>query len=68
MYSSYEVDYDLASAYAGENFFFTDITSQSYTTEEVDFDASGKLLRVVLTGVGGQPYCHQEEDYSAGVY
>src|SRR6202034_2377178 len=63
-----QVDYNWANAYAGETFFFTDITGQSYTGEEEYFDANSKLSRVALTGVTGQAYYQLEEDYDAGVY
>ena len=29
-----------ANAFTGDKFFFTDVTGQSYTDEEEDFDAS----------------------------
>ena len=67
-YSSYEVDYNQASAVAGEKFFFTNVAGQSYTGEEEDFDASGKLSRVALSGIENQAYSSLELDYSAGTY
>ena len=67
-YSSYEVDYNQANALAGDKFFFTDLSGLGYTNEEEDFNASGKLSRVLLTGVTGQSYYQLEEDYDAGVY
>ena len=67
-YSSYELDYNSANAFTGDKFFFTNLPGQSYTGEEEDFDASGKLARVLLTGVTGQAYSSLEEDYSAGTY
>ena len=66
-YSSYETDYNNAGAFTGDK-FFTDVQGQSYTNEEEDFDASGKLALVVLTGVKNQAYSSLEENYSAGTY
>ena len=67
-YSSYVVDESPTNAFSGEQFFSTDITGQSYTGEEEDFDANTQLSRVVLTGVTGQAYSSLELDYSAGTY
>ena len=67
-HDSYEVDYNHNNAFTGEKFFFTDVTGQSYTGEEEDFDADVKLSRVVLTGVEDQAYSSLELDYSAGTY
>jgi hypothetical protein len=67
-YSSYEVDYNQADAFAGDMFFSTDVTGQSYTGEEEDFDADDKLSRVLLSGVQDQAYSSLELDYSAGIY
>jgi hypothetical protein len=59
-YLSYEVDYSASNAFAGEKFF--------YSGEEVDYDASLQLSRVLLKDVTGQPYTSLEYDYTAGVY
>jgi autotransporter-associated beta strand protein len=67
-YSSYELDYNSANVFTGDKFFFTNISGQSYTGVEEDFDASGKLARVLWTGVTGQSYSSLEEDFSAGTY
>jgi hypothetical protein len=67
-YSSYEVDYDFVGGFTGDRFFFTDISGQSYTGEEEDFDANGALLRVLISGVTGQAYSSLEQDYNAGAY
>ena len=52
-YSSF--DYDQAGNFAGDKFFFTNITGQFYTGEEEDFDASGALSSVLLTGISIRP-------------
>ena len=67
-YSSYELDYNYAGAFAGDKFYFTNVPGQSYTDEEEDFNASGKLASVVLTGIYTQAYSSLEEDYNAGAY
>jgi T5SS/PEP-CTERM-associated repeat protein len=67
-YSSYELDYNQANAFAGDKFFFANVTGQSYTGEEMDFDANTALSRVVLTGMQDQAYSSLELDYSAGTY
>jgi T5SS/PEP-CTERM-associated repeat protein len=67
-YSSYELDYNYAGAFVGDKFFFTNVPGQSYTDEEEDFNASGQLATVVLTGIYSQAYTSLEEDYNAGIY
>jgi T5SS/PEP-CTERM-associated repeat protein len=67
-YSSYELDYTYAGAYAGDKFFFTNVPGQSYTDEEEDFNASGQLTTVALTGISNQAYSSLEEDYNGGAY
>ena len=67
-YSSYVVDVSPSNTFSGEQFFFTNITGQSYAGEEEDFDAGGNLSRVLLTGVQEQAYSSLELDYSAGTY
>jgi hypothetical protein len=67
-YAFYELDYNSANAFTGDKFFFANLPGQPYTGEEEDFDASGELARVVITGVTGQAYSSLEEDYSAGTY
>ncbi len=67
-YSSYVVDYDQTNTFAGEQFYFTNVQGQSYTGEEMDFNASVGLSRVLLTGVQNQAYSSLELDYAGGVY
>jgi hypothetical protein len=67
-YSSYELDYNSANVFSGDKFFFTNVSGQSYTGLEEDFDASGNLARVLLTGFTGQGYSSLEEDFSAATY
>ena len=67
-YSSYETDYNQAGNFTGDQFFFTNIQGQSFTGEEVNFDASGALSSVLLTGIADQAYSSLELDYSAGTY
>jgi hypothetical protein len=68
IYSSYEKDYNAAGAYVGEKFFYTSVAGKSYSGEEIDDDANGKLARDILTGVTGQGYTSIEKDYNAGTY
>ena len=63
-YSGYELDYNQSSAFAGDRFFLT--AGPSYTGGEADYDASGNLSRLVLTGMN-QAYSSLELDYQAGV-
>jgi hypothetical protein len=65
-YSSDELDYSSTGQFAGDRFWFTNVTGQSYNAAEEDFDASGRLSKVVLSGMA--PYSSLEEDYNAGVY
>jgi hypothetical protein len=65
-YSSYEVDYNQANAFAGDKFFFDNSYNQADYTQEEDFDANGKLTKVILGDAA--PYASIEEDFSAGVY
>jgi YD repeat-containing protein len=67
-YTSYETNYSNAGAFTGDQFFYDNLTGQTYAGEEEDFGANGKLARVVLTGVTDQAYSSLEEDYSAGTY
>ena len=67
-YSSYELDYNYANVFVGDKFFFTQISGQSYTGEEEDFDAHNALSRVLLTGFSGPGYSSLELDYDAGTY
>jgi Ca2+-binding RTX toxin-like protein len=67
-YSSYVVDQSPANTFAGEQFYFTNLPGQPYTGEEVDFDATVSLTRVVLTGVQNQAYSSLELDYAGGAY
>ena len=67
-YSSYEIDYDQAGNFTGDQFFFTNIQGQLFTGEEVSLDASGALSSVLLTGIVDQAYSSLELDYSAGTY
>ena len=66
-YSSYELDYGQNNAYAGERVTLAPGAGASYTGGEADFDASGNLSRVVLTGVANQAYSSLEMDYQGGV-
>jgi hypothetical protein len=42
-YSFYMVDENSANAFSGEQFYSTNVTGQSYTGEEQEFDANSKL-------------------------
>ena len=67
-YSSYAVDQSPANSFAGEQFHFTNVQGQPYTGEEIDFNASVQLSRVLLTGVQNQAYSALELDYAGGAY
>jgi hypothetical protein len=67
-YSSYEVDFNQAGNFTGDQFFFTNIQGQFFTGEEVNLDASGALSSVLLTGIADEAYSSLELDYSAGTY
>ena len=74
-YSSYEYDFAYANgaygggAVVGQKYYFTNIEGQSYTTREVDLDASGSTTKVIYSGytvTSTQPYSSVEYDYSGG--
>ncbi len=74
-YSSYEYDFAYANgaygggAVVGQKYYFTNIEGQSYTTREVDLDASGSATKIIYSGytvTGTQPYSSAEYDYSGG--
>jgi hypothetical protein len=67
-YWYYETDYDQASHFTGDSFFFANIQGQCYTGEEASFDAAGAVSSVLLTGIVDQAYSSLELDYSAGTY
>jgi hypothetical protein len=59
-----ETDYNSAGAFFQSSVITTGIQGQSYTGEEMDFDASGALRRDLLTGVTGQSYTAVANDYN----
>ena len=67
-YSSYEEIASNTGAYAGADFFYTNITGQSYTTEEADYNVNNKLTLQILSGFASEPYYKLDLDYKAGVY
>ena len=67
-YSSYQLDYDASNNYLGDTFFFTNVTGQAYTNEDVSFDKNGALSGYVLTGFSNEPYDEIDQFYSAGTY
>ena len=64
-YSSLEEDYS-AGTYEGYKAYYTGITGQPYTGEEVDVSASNEIEKVVYSGMTSTPYSSVEEDYSGG--
>jgi hypothetical protein len=64
-YSSLEEDFS-AGTYEGYKAYYTGITDQTYTGEEVDVSATNQLEKVVYTGMSSTPYSSVEEDFSAG--
>lgn len=74
-YSSFEYDYAYANgAYAGgavvgQKYFYTNVEGQSYTSYEVDLDATGATTSATYNGytvTGTQPYSSLEYMYSGG--
>lgn len=74
-YSSYEYDFAYANgAYGGgsvvgQKYYFINIEGQSYTTRQVDLDASGSTTKVIYSGytvTNTQPYSSVEYDYAGG--
>ena len=66
-YSSYVLDANYAGAFAGVQYFFTNVQNASYTGEEIDLNQNGQETRLVLTGFQGVGYSSLEFDYAAGV-
>jgi hypothetical protein len=66
-YSSLELDYS-AGTYEGYQAYYTGITGQSFTTEEVGVSAANELEKVVYSGMTSTPYSSVEEDYSGGAF
>ena len=64
--SSYVIDESAQNTFTGAKFFTTGVTGQSYTGEEVDYDANFALSRIVLTGMQNLGYASLELDYAAG--
>jgi hypothetical protein len=56
----------LAGTYEGYKAYYTGITGQSYTSEEVDASAAGQPEKVVYSGISSAPYSSVEADYSDG--
>lgn len=74
-YSSFEYDYTYANgaygggAVVGQKYYFTNIEGQTYTTREVDLDASGNTTKIIYSGytvTTNQLYSALEYDYSDG--
>ena len=55
-----------AGTYTGYEAYYTGITGQSYTGEEVDASSANKLEKVVYTGMSSTPYSSVEQDYIGG--
>jgi hypothetical protein len=64
-YSSLEYDY-AAGAYEGVKVFYTGVTGQSFTAQEVDVSALGQLTKVVYSGMTATPYSSLEQDFVKG--
>ena len=45
--------YSAGNALIGSKFYYTGITGQAYTSEEVDYNGAGLLTRTAFTGVTG---------------
>jgi serralysin len=66
-YSAYAYDYSPGNDFIGSKFFYTSITGQAYTGEEVDFDGGGNVTRIDFTGVTAG-YSSYEYDFVGGVF
>ena len=64
-YSSLEEDYS-GGTYTGYKAYYTSITGQSYTKEEVDVTAANAITKLIYSGLTSTPYSSAEKDYSAG--
>jgi hypothetical protein len=67
-YSAYQYDYAPGGSFIGSQFYYTGITSEPYTGEEIDYNGAGQLTRAAFSGVSGQPYSSYEYDYAGGVF
>jgi hypothetical protein len=65
-YSSLELDYS-AGAYEGYKAYYTGVTGQSFTNEEVDVSAGGQLEKVDYSGMTSTPYSSVEQDYAGSI-
>jgi hypothetical protein len=65
---SYQYDYSPGGNFIGSQFYYTGITGEPYTTEEVDYNGGGQVTRAAFSDVTGEPYSSYEYDYVAGVY
>ena len=64
-YSSLKLAYS-AGTYERYQAFYTGITGQSFTGEEVDVSAANQFEKVVSSGMTSTPYSSVEQDYSGG--
>ena len=67
-YNSFELDVNHAGALTATKFFFTGVTGQSFTSQEVDLNGSGVETRVLYTGMKSTPYSSLEMDFTSGSY
>jgi len=64
-YSSLELDYS-AGTYEGYQAYYTGVTGQSFTSQEVGATAANQLEKIVYSGMTSTPYSSVEDDYSGG--
>jgi hypothetical protein len=61
-------DFSSGGSFIGSKFFYTGISAQAYTGEEVDYDGAGQVARALFTGDTADPFSSYEYDYVGGVF
>jgi probable HAF family extracellular repeat protein len=67
-YSSYTYQYSAGNDFLGSKFYYTNVSSQPYTSVEYDYAGGGALTRADYAGVTGTGYSSYEYDFVGGVY
>ena len=66
-YTSFVYDY-FNGVFSGASYTFSVPAGANYSGQEEDFDTSGALSAIIMSGVTGESYNRLELDYSGGVY
>ena len=66
--AAYVYDYSAGVDFVGSKFFYSGVSGQSYTEEEVDYDGGGNVTRVALIDDTVDPFSSYAYDYVGGVF